>query len=438
VTVSTWIEWSITALFSRATIKLVGEVENWQQVSSVVVQLYAGVGCATGVILWCLAPLLATLFNDPALVFYLRLLAWGLPFFSIAQAHRNILIGVGGFTQRALASACRWTARLVLIILLVELGWSVTGAILGGLGALAVELTVLRWHVRPALFTRASSALPRLRRSVAPLFLSALSLRIARGDLFALKILGGTTAQVGIYGAAQNLAFLPELLVVALAPLLLSTLSRVLYDRQVPLAQEISQNALRAVMGLLPIASMMAGAAPALVQVIFGSSFLSAAPLFVILTFGALAAVMISVATTILTAAGKLGWTFALTGPLAPLALIGYVWAVPQFGTLGVACVATFVTTVGALATVGAVYRLWRILPPSGTVWRSVVISCGAYALASSWVGPDVMLFWKLPLLGFTIVLVFVILGELTFREMTLVRSLIGWPTSPVQSQREV
>jgi O-antigen/teichoic acid export membrane protein len=202
----------------------------------------------------------------------------------------------------------------------------------------------------------------------------------------------------------------------------------VLYDRNVLLAQEISQNALRVVVGLLPVVSMLAGAAPAIVQVIFGDAFLLAAPVFVVLTFGALAAVMISIATTILTAAGKLGWTFALTGPLAPLALAGYVWAVPRFGALGAAVVVTLVTILGALAALVVVHRLWRIHPPAGTLWRSLVISSGAYALASCWASPTAMLFCQLPLIGLAIVVAFVTLGEFTSGELSVLRSLLVRP----------
>jgi hypothetical protein len=49
----------------------------------------------------------------------------------MASAQRYVLIGTGGFRQRALMSAGRNFARLILIVLLVELGFSVIGALLG-------------------------------------------------------------------------------------------------------------------------------------------------------------------------------------------------------------------------------------------------------------------------------------------------------------------
>ena len=63
----------------------------------------------------------------------------------------------------------------------------------------------------------------------------------------------------------------------------------------------MSRNAMRVVIGLLPLAGMMAGAAPEIVGLIFGPQYLPAAPLLAQLIFGAVALAMISVATAILT-----------------------------------------------------------------------------------------------------------------------------------------
>ena len=94
-------------------------------------------------------------------------------------------------------SAGRWIARLLLIVLLVELGLSVPGAILGSIGASLIEITIGQRYVRLSLFHRAPVPAPPLFwRYVLPLFLSALSLSCYnRLDLFALKVLGGTAVQ---------------------------------------------------------------------------------------------------------------------------------------------------------------------------------------------------------------------------------------------------
>ncbi|MBI3058601.1 MAG: oligosaccharide flippase family protein, partial [Deltaproteobacteria bacterium] len=227
-----------------------------------------------------------------------------------------------GFRQRAFAGASHWIARLLLIVILVELGLSVPGAILGSIGASLVELAIGRFYVRPSLFHRTAFPVRQLWEYAAPLFLFAVSLRLYdRLDLLVLKVLGGSAEQVGIYGAAQNLTLVCGIFALSFSPLLLSALSRMLRRGDMRSAREMGQQAMRVVIGLLPFAGMTAGAALEIVALIFGPIFLPAAPLLAFLIFGALALVMISVATTILTAAGKPGWTFALAGPLVPLAI---------------------------------------------------------------------------------------------------------------------
>ena len=438
VTIVTWIEWNITSAFSRTTIKFVGEAQDWRPVGATVLRLYVGVSSSAALLLWVLAPFIAELLNETVLSIYLKLLSFDILLFSLAQAHQNILVGLGGFRQRALASAGRWLGRLLLIVVLVELGFAVPGAICGLLGASCIELLIYRFHVRPSLASPASFPVRQLWGYAAPLFLSAVSLGIYTNlDLLALKLLGGTAAQAGIFGAARNLALVPSLFALSFAPLLLATLSRMLYMGEDEQARAIGREALRVVTGLLPFVSLSAGVAPEIILWIFGTSFSPAADLLPALMFGAHALVMIAIVTAILTAAGNPKRTVAFTGPLVPLAITGHLLLIPRLGALGAALVSMSVAWIGALVAVFVVYRSWHILPPAGTLWRSIVASVGAYVLAALWPTPDFLLFVKLPAVAFFIVLVFLVLGEFTTAEMTFLRALVGWPTPPLQSQRE-
>src|SRR5262245_33284362 len=170
------IELAITSFFSRTTIKLVSEAHDWQPVGATVLRLQLLVSSAVARLLCFLATPIATLFNEPLVGQYLRLFAFDIPLFSLASAHRDILVGIGGFRQRALIGAGRWITRLLLIVLLVELGLSVTGAILGSIGASLVELMIGRFYVRPSLFVRSLFPARRLCDHAGLLFLSALSL----------------------------------------------------------------------------------------------------------------------------------------------------------------------------------------------------------------------------------------------------------------------
>lgn len=431
-----WIEWTTTSVFARATIKFVGEAHNWRPVGEAVLKLYLTLSVIVALLICFLAVSIARLFHEPVLATYLWLFAIDIPLFSFAHAHRNILIGLGSFRQQAVASASRWIARLVFIVLLVGLGLSVHGAILGSIGASLAELAIVRFYIRPSIFSRSNFPVRKLMSYAAPLFLFALSMRLFdRLDLLALKALGGTAEQTGIYGAAQNLTIAPGLFALSFAPLLLSTLSRMLRTGDEEAAKRMGRNAMRLVLCLLPFAGMTAGAATEIVGTIFGASFLAGAPFLSLLIFGALGIVMISANTAILTSAGKPGWTIALAGPLLLLAMVGYLFLIPRWGAVGAALVATLLAGLGALASMLAVYRVWKILPPAATLGRSVLICGLAYVLANLWPVSGLLLLLKLSIVGLFIALMFSALGEFSASERTLAWTLLRW-RSALQTNR--
>jgi O-antigen/teichoic acid export membrane protein len=280
----------VTATCARATVKFVGNAADWRQVGGAVVRLHLLASVGAAALLWLLALPVAEVMEEPVLATYVQLFALEIPLFSLTRTQQGILVGIGEFGPRALASAGRWITRLALIVVLVELGLSVTGAILGSIGASLVELAIGSCYVRSSPFRRSAFPLRRLWGYAAPLFLSALSLRLYdKLDLFALKALGGTAAQAGIHGAAQNLSIVPGIFALSFSPVLLSSLTRTLHAGDAPLARAMARDAMRAVVGLLPFAGLTAGTAGEIVLTVFGPAFLSAAPLLGLLIFGALA-----------------------------------------------------------------------------------------------------------------------------------------------------
>ena len=145
-----------------------------------------------------------------------------------------------------------------------------------------------------------------------------------------------------------------------------------------------------------------------------------------LLVFGALGLTMISVAGSALFAAGRPGLSFALAGPLVPLAICAHLAGIPRFGPLGAAAATTGLSWLGATATTLAVYRVWHVLPSAATLGRSVLVSTLAFALAAFWPAPGLLLLLKLPAVGSIVVLAFVLLGEFRGRELSLIRSLLN------------
>jgi O-antigen/teichoic acid export membrane protein len=409
-----WIEWSISAIFARASYLFLAQAADWRPVAAEILRLRLIVSVAAALVLFALAGPIAGLLREPVLETYLRLFAIDIPIFGAASAHNNILVGIGAFRHRAWPSAARWISRLVLIAVLTGLGFSIEGAIWASIGASLVELIAARCFVKPGLFLRSEFPVGRLWQQALPLTLFALSLRLFdRLDLFFLKALGASSAEAGWYGGAQNLSIVPGLVALSFSPLLLSTITRLIKDGAEAQARELARQSLRWIVALAPFAAMSAAAATEIVRLILGETFLGAARPLALLVFAALALVLVSAGTAILTAAGKATWTFYLTGPMVPVAAAGHLLLIPRFGIGGAALVTLITAALAALASVLAVHRLWRVLPPLPTVLRSVAISGGAYAVTAGWPAAGVMVVVKLVVVSVSIGLAFVLLGEL-------------------------
>jgi O-antigen/teichoic acid export membrane protein len=418
-----WIEWSVAAIFAGAALKLIGEADDWRPIGAAVARLHFVLGGAIALTLWLCASPIAIVLKAPDLAGYLRLFAIDIPIFSLAQAHRSILVGIGGFQQRAMVTAIRWIARLLFIVILVQAGLSIRGAIIGSIGASLIELAYCRFYVQPQLLGRISFPIRQLWGYAVPLLLCAVSMRLLNKlDLFMLQGLRGHAAETGIYGAAQNLTLIPGLFSLSFAPLLQSTLSRMVGDGELGLARRTACDAFRVVIGMLPFAALTSGVAEEIVVCVFGGAFQPASTVLAVLIFGSVGFLGISVATAILTVAGKLRWTVLITAPLVLASIAGNIWLIPKFGVLGAALVTTLVASVGALTAVATVRRFWQISIPTATLARSLLISVGAYALGVVWpVSTLLLLTLKLSAISVLILFGFYVLGEFSVAELDAV-----------------
>ncbi len=434
-----WVELGINSYFSRPAIKFIGEAKDWLPVGTTLIRLQFVAGVSGGLLLGLLSFPLGWLLDEPLLGPYLALFAFHIPISSLAQAHQSILVGIGSFRKKAVTNACRWIARLLLILFLVEMGLSVPGAILGSLGAALVELAVSRRYVRPPFFGKiAIPTRPFYDFGILLCVSSILFLIFSSMGLVMLKILGGTLEQAGIYGAAQNLSIIPGLFGSSLSPLLLSTVSRLLFEGKTDQAKSMGLGAMRLVVGLFPFGALIAGAAPEIVTWVFGQSFEPAGPILGVLIIGAIAFVMVSVAVVIVTASGAPLFTLYLSIPLVLLVVIGNLVMIPRFGALGAARVTALCEGIGALASLFAIYRLWAIFPPIGTFLRSAVISVLAYTLAVIWPTAGLLLVIKIGCIGMVIILAYLVLREFSHDEIVLARSFLRRRTVTIEQQKEL
>lgn len=432
VTLVSWIQWSLNAVFSRATIKYVSEAADWRPVGTAAVNLQLFAGSGAMLLLWVFAIPLGWLFGEPNLAWYLSLLAIDIPLSCVVQAHRHILNGVGRFGRCGMLSAGRWTVRMVLIVVFVLLGWSITGAILGMIGASLAELLLARRAIRPALFRRVAWNEWPLWDYAMPLFISsACGTLFIRLDLLSLKALGGSGVQAGLYGAAQNLSLLPSLLGAVVAPILLATVSRVLSGIDAPHAGELARNAMRGSLLLLPLGALIAGTAGPLAILIFGEPFAAIALILACLVIGGFVMLLMTVCLTLMIAFGYPRLLVLVTGPLVPLALVGHILAVPRWGAAGAAAVTGCLSVMAAVAAAVLSVRVCGLAFPWDSFWRALLGAGLAFGYAIFWPALGLWVLVKLAIGSLLLVFFYWVIGEFSAEEIAVGHNLLHMPLIP-------
>lgn len=421
-----WIEFLVTSAFSRAAIKLIGHAEDWRPWGGTLVRFYMVAGTLAAVLLWLVSGELGRLLGEPAMAGYLRLFALDIPIFSLATAHRDILVGMRRYHERALASAVRWISRLVLIVVLIWAGLSVRGAIWAMIGASLLDFAMARYYARPPLWGRFPVRLQQLWEYALPLFLAGVSMRLFdKLDLFVLKVRGASAATVGLYGAAQNLTVVPALIGTAFAPVLLAALTHTMRSGDENLAREVARDAVRFTLALLPFAALVAAASPAIASLVLGQAFAPAAPFLALLIFAGFARLLVSVNLSILIAAERPRWVLLLTGPVVPVAIAAYVVAIPHWGARGAALTTTALTVFLTISSLAAVYLAWGIKPSTSSMARTALFSVVVYAAALAWPATGIMLLVKLTVIGALVPVAYFASGEFGRGEIGLLRSVV-------------
>jgi O-antigen/teichoic acid export membrane protein len=183
---------------------------------------------------------------------------------------------------------------------------------------------------------------------------------------------------------------------------------------------------------LLPLAGLIAGASREIVGFIFGTRFLPAGPLLAWLFGAAVTLAIFAIATAILTAAGKPGWTVALATPLLFFAAIGHVLIIPRFGPIGAAIVTTAIAATGSVASILAVCRLWSLPSLLPSFIRSLIAGGGIYVAAMFWPAPHWWILIKLPVTALLVPIALMILGEFSKDEIAWAKSRLRRPKHDV------
>src|SRR5262245_40188050 len=420
------IEWTIVALFSRATVQVVSEAVDWHGIAAAALRLQTAIGLALGVVFFLTADAIAAVLGEPSMAWLLRVLALEQPLLAAGLTFRNVLTGRGKYQERAVSSALRLFARMVLVMALVGTGFTICGAIVGEVLSTVVWLGIVSaWARFPPLTPGPREGNRRLWELARPLFMLSLSLRaLDKVGVVALKMLGASAPEAGWFAAAQNFGIAPGLFAISFAPLLLNALISAARGGNLAPGRPLVRNALRAVFGIVPFVAFGAGTAVEIVRLIYGPGYEPAARLAIPLPGCAVGMAIVSVAAAILAAADQARRVSRQVWPLTAAAIVLLAFVVPRYGAMGAAVVLGGASLLSATVVLETVRRCWGVGVPAGTVARTLLVSAITLAAGLAWPAHGVWIVVKTAVFLTGIVALLAALGEFTKEDVELAKRL--------------
>jgi len=331
-------------LLDHATARFVAKEKKWERVAGTAVQMTA---------LWALilmvpcvvtAPLMAQMLNDMSLLPYLWLFSIDLPLFSLYQTFRAILHGRRKYGQQAVADICYWIAKAGLMSGLVALGFSVTGAVVGSIGASVVGLAVAWWWSQITIPRRLSIAKDLVIFGL-PLMIIPLIMQIIQTmDLWCVKAAVQSEQAPGYYGAAKFVFQMARLLPVAVSSAIFPTLTQAISRNNEDSCRELITQSFRFVFVItLAGIALVCCCAKDVVTLMFSTLYAPAAVPAAILMVAALTFSLWGISYSIMIAAGKPSRCLLALIPLLPVNIALNVLLVPRYELIG-AAISTMIT----------------------------------------------------------------------------------------------
>jgi stage V sporulation protein B len=393
-------------------------------------QLYVGGAATLG--FFVLAPVTASLLNDPRLTGWLRLASLITLSYSFYSVYTGYFNGKRQFGIQAGLDITYSTLKLAFIVLLAWLGFGVTGSVAGfALAAASVFATsaiIARGNNR-----KGEALVGQLFRfqSYVLLFTFVITL-LQRVDLMLIKALSSpdaTTASenAGYYSAALDIANLTYQIVVSVTFVVFPLVSQSTFADDRARTRSYISNTLRYTLMVMALtATLFSSCASGVLRVIYRDAYQAAGPALRIVAFGMLFFGLLYVVSTIISASGQPRVSLALGIVTLVLSTVLNTLLIPLYGLPGAATATTVSMLIGALLAGAYIWRKFRALISFVSLAR-ITGAAGAIYAASLLFSPasKLLIIGQLIALSLAYVAALVLTGELGRDDLRLVSRVV-------------
>ena len=338
-------------------------------------------------------PLCYQVFERPDMVPVLRLACLVIPLLSLMSVLEGIVQGFKRMEYIVYETVSLNLSKLVLSALLIWVGLSVMGAMIGHIVTYAMALTMLFYFVHRLFpLTRplhtAKRNIGEILRFTLPLYLSRV-LRRFSGSIETL-VLGfiGVMSGVGIYTTVMSLSSIGKMFHTALqkitVPMISDLHSRGKLDQ---LARVYQTTTKWGMMFNLPIFLVIAIFAGPLLT-IFGSDFVTGATSLIILAFATLFNASTGVCGSVITMTGHSKLTFVNSIVYLIINIALDLFFIPRWGIVGAAMAVTLSSVAINILRVIQVFALLRLWPYNHSFLKPIIaaiVAAGVTHLANQW-----------------------------------------------------
>ena len=346
-------------------------------------------------LLLAMAPMIAGLLGDKRLTTYLWIAGFDIPVYALFHLYAGVMNGRRDFGRQTISLVVYSLSKVTAISLLVFLGYSLTGALVGNILASLVGLAAAFLFCRSYDITQAhgtaqsnDAAQPyntslsageqadcdgsAMVRFAIPIILLALTHQLLLSlGLFCVKALTEDAAQTGYYTLAGMLAKAPYFIFLGLSATLFPTLVHSLSEgRSEQAKSHIKQALLMLSILAIPLAIVGSTASGTIISVCFSDTYLPAAHILSVLIIGSTFFTYLITLSAIMVADNKPYLMLGIVVPLIALNFVLNLKLIPAYGPVGAAWGTTITTMIGLVAAAAFVY--YRFFAPCSTEAQSI------------------------------------------------------------------